>query len=495
MKYFIHFSRLAIILAFLSSQSFAITSYFNFARFYSPKDGSFVETYLTIAGYSVKPIKQASGKFKAASDVAMIFYKSSTIIDARKYTLTSPEQEDSLDIPDFTDVQRFALPTGEYELEIVIADHAHAEKQYTSKTKITIDEVKIDAASFSDIEFLASTVKSETPSIITKGGYDAFPYSSNFFDNDCDQILFYAEFYHSNKSLPEGEKYVLTYSIQDYDTHVLLNDYSGFLKKTAESISPILASLNIQHLPSGNYNLLLEARNKENVVFASQKLFFQRQKTIPTAHDTIGAGDYMQVGDVNFELKISSVDSLIYYTRTFRPIASSIEVEQAEKIIKSKNEQHLRNYIHSFWEKRNEKNPEYEFHKYNRRVNQCNSMFSTTQTKGYRTDRGRVYLMYGEPDQRGRYENEPSNYPYEIWQYYTIKKMHNRKFVFYNPTLTTNGYRLLHSDMNGEIRNDNWKIELDNRSLHGQRSRINVDNQNGNDYMGNNVDDNFNNPR
>ena len=495
MKQILVLAKLVLLLAFYSNQSFAITSFFNYARFYSPQDGAYIETYLTIAGNSVMAEKLATGKYKASSDVAMIFYKENVIVDARKYTLTSPEQDDSLLIPDFTDVQRFALPAGDYELEIVIADHSKAEKQYSSKTKLTMDVTKADTPSFSDIEFLASMLKSEKPSVITKGGYDAFPYTSNFYDDACDKLIFYSELYHANKSLADNEKYVVTYSIQDYNTNVVLNDYSGFMKKSAELVTPVVASINIKSLPSGNYNLLLEARNKENTVFASQKLFFQRQKKAAVVLDTIGAGDYSQMGDANFELKISSFDSLVYYARTFRPISSSIEVEQAEKIIKSKNEQHLRNYIHSFWEKRNEKNPEYEFHKYNRRVTECNSMFSTTQLKGYRTDRGRVYLMYGEPDQRARYENEPSNYPYEIWQYYTIKKMHNRKFVFYNPTLTTNGYRLLHSDMNGEVRNDNWKIDLDNRSLHGQKSRVNIDSQNGTDYMGNNLEDNFNNPR
>jgi GWxTD domain-containing protein len=487
-------AKIAALLFLISFQSQAITTFFSYARFSSPQDGTYLETYLTISGNSVIHQKQGNNNYKGAADVAMIFYQNNTIFDARKYTLTSAEQDDSLYMPDFTDVQRFALPAGDYELEIVIADHDKADKQYSSKTKITIEAPK-SAAYFSDIEYLESMNKSDKQSVITKGGYDAFPYTSNFFDDACEKILFYSELYNANKSLTDAEKYVVTYSIQDYNTNVILNDYSGFLKKNADAVSPIAASLNIKNLPSGNYNLLLEARNKDNQVFAAQKMFFQRQKIVSHVVDSAHTGDYLQLGDANFELKIKTLDSLVYYVRTLRPISSSLEVEQAEKIIKSKNEQHLRNYLHAFWERKNEKNPEAEFHKYNRRVDECNSMFSTTQMKGFKTDRGRIYLAYGVPDQRAKYENEPSNYPYEIWQYYTIKNFHNRKFVFYNPTLSSNAYRLLHSDMNGETRNDNWKVELDNRSLHGQKSRMNVDNQNGSDYMGNNLDDNFANPR
>ena len=130
-------AKIAALLLLISFQSQAITTFFSYARFSSPQDGTYLETYLTISGNSVIHQKQINNKYKGAADIAMIFYQNNTIFDARKYTLTSAEQDDSLYIPDFTDVQRFALPAGDYELEIVIADHTLPDKQYSSKTKIT----------------------------------------------------------------------------------------------------------------------------------------------------------------------------------------------------------------------------------------------------------------------------------------------------------------------------------------------------------------------
>jgi hypothetical protein len=95
--------------------------------------------------------------------------------------------------------------------------------------------------------------------------------------------------------------------------------------------------------------------------------------------------------------------------------------------------------------------------------------------RGYMTERGRVYLQYGPPDQRVLMYNEPSSYPYEIWQYYTIRgnttnpgtsnqpnntTQSNKRFVFANFDLVTNNFVLLHSDARGEVRDDRWQTRL-----------------------------------
>ncbi len=62
---------------------------------------------------------------------------------------------------------------------------------------------------------------------------------------------------------------------------------------------------------------------------------------------------------------------------------------------------------------------------YYRRVDYAYSKFFTGKEYGWRTDRGKIYILYGEPDSRNRYfpPNEPSQ---EIWIY----KKANKTFVF-----------------------------------------------------------------
>jgi GWxTD domain-containing protein len=88
--------------------------------------------------------------------------------------------------------------------------------------------------------------------------------------------------------------------------------------------------------------------------------------------------------------------------------------------------------FNEFWKKRdpepateiNELMQEYYF-----RVEYSNEHFSTHRS-GWETDRGRIYILYGEPTQIERHPFEAGTRPYEIWYYNEI----NRKFVFVDNT-------------------------------------------------------------
>jgi GWxTD domain-containing protein len=47
---------------------------------------------------------------------------------------------------------------------------------------------------------------------------------------------------------------------------------------------------------------------------------------------------------------------------------------------------------------------------------------------GWRTDRGRIYIQYGEPERIERLTDSQYRGEYEIWRYYSL----NRVFVFYD---------------------------------------------------------------
>jgi GWxTD domain-containing protein len=84
-----------------------------------------------------------------------------------------------------------------------------------------------------------------------------------------------------------------------------------------------------------------------------------------------------------------------------------------------------------FWDKRNpipnsQENPlENEFFK---RVDVANQQFSFVKTPGWKTDRGRVYIMYGAPDSIDKGSSSSGVGNYEIWYYNDLQ----RKFVFYD---------------------------------------------------------------
>ncbi|GBD89470.1 hypothetical protein BMS3Abin04_00175 [bacterium BMS3Abin04] len=79
------------------------------------------------------------------------------------------------------------------------------------------------------------------------------------------------------------------------------------------------------------------------------------------------------------------------------------------------------------------------------------------QKKGFKTDRGRVYLEYGPPDQIDRYPNQTGQKPYEVWQYQSIEG--GVIFIFADLTGYSD-YELLTSTKRGEVRDDNWQRRI-----------------------------------
>ena len=98
-------------------------------------------------------------------------------------------------------------------------------------------------------------------------------------------------------------------------------------------------------------------------------------------------------------------------------------------------------------------------------------------------------MQYGSPTNIIAREVSANEYPFEIWQYNKIGRFSNKRFVFYNPDLTNNAYRLLHSDMVGELKNPSWQRELSKRNT--MNGDIDNPNANVNDGFGGNADEYF----
>ena len=139
-------------------------------------------------------------------------------------------------------------------------------------------------------------------------------------------------------------------------------------------------------------------------------------------------------------------------------LSDKTEIAEGQRITASGNNDKAREFLIKFWLKKFPQNPAQEWVKYLTRIEQCNKMFSTMLRKGYLTDRGRVYLEYGPPNNIVEATDPSIAYPYQIWQYYTLThSQFNKKFVFFNFTGAMNEYTLIHSDARGEPQNDNWQ--------------------------------------
>lgn len=478
-----------------------LTANLTSASFGTPDHTTFVETYLSFIGNSVRYVKNANGKYQASIDIRMSIMKDDSLKDFRKYVLNSPEIDDTLKAPNFLDLQRFTLPIGFYSLTVTMFDVNRVPERVVTNMRSIMIDIDPDSVGLSHIEMIESYTKSNQQSVLTKSGYELVPYVASFYPGNMAELTFYSEIYNASNVLGKDTKFLALYYIENAETKVRMTDYNAFQKMNASTANSILYTFDISKLASGSYNLVIEVRNAQNRLLSIRSSAFER----------FNPGAIIKLEDVaaidvskTFVSKITNKDTLTDYIRCLRPISSENEKEFAENRIQEGDIKLMQQYLYNFWQNRNEVNPEGAWLKYYSEVEKVNANYGTQIMKGYDTDRGRVYLQYGPPDQIVPMYNEPSSYPYEIWQYYTIRgsatdvglnspqnsTQSNKKFVFANFDLATNNLRLIHSDARGETRDDRWQVRLSKRN----NANPDLDDESSPDQYGGHSNDVFDNP-
>jgi GWxTD domain-containing protein len=120
-----------------------------------------------------------------------------------------------------------------------------------------------------------------------------------------------------------------------------------------------------------------------------------------------------------------------------------------------------RRFLFQFWKRRNPDttlvyNKAYD--EFMQKINYANKFFSVgNKIEGWKTDRGRVLIQYGEPTSREYYPREPNRRSYEVWFYSEVQG----GAYFYFVDLYGNGnYYLVHSTAMNEPYNENWYTDF-----------------------------------
>lgn len=474
-----------------------VTVYFNYAVFSSPSAKPYLETYLTLSGNSVK-FMPVSGGYQANVNISWKILKGTELIKSSSYNLLSPIVHDSLQMPSFIDNQRFSLLNGQYNLEFTIIDNAIPNKKTTHTEKITINFNRDKKIYNSDIQVLESYTKTNSPSAVSKNGYDLIPYTVNYYPKDQNSLKFYFETYNTDTVLGEGSKFIYDYYIENSETFARLNSFSAFQKQLAQKVNPLLGQFDISQLPTGNYNLVIDIKDASNKIQSQKKWFFQRQSNAVDYTIIQKTDNHMKTIE-DFFNSFQSRDSLKQFIECLWPRATTKEREWQQVQTVKLNPNLMRSYSVDYWKKEagDSLDPLKIWITYYKSVLEANALMKCGKQQGYYTDRGRVYLQYGKPDQRNQINSEANSYPYEVWQYYRIydkatgRFFTNKKFVFVNFGIADDCYTLVHSEVRGEIYNERWRFKLVKRSQQSQ----NMDDTKPTNTYGNNIDDNFNNPR
>jgi GWxTD domain-containing protein len=253
-------------------------------------------------------------------------------------------------------------------------------------------------------------------------------------------------------------------------------------------VEPVMAQFDISNLPSGNYLLAVEIRDRAGTLITRRDQMIRRNHKVEFNYD-LQAMDQLDLSNT-FAGALMDRDTLAEHINSMRPIADPLERKIIDDRRKDRDLELMRRFFYSFWANRST-DPEAAWKDYREQVIIVNKLFGCRVQKGYENDRGLIYLKYGAPNSMMDRLNEMDSYPYTIWHYYQAGRYRDKRFVFYQPALGSDCFELLHSEVPGELNNPRWNQMLHSRNVPMQ----NVDPQNVNTISGDRAREFFDMPR
>ncbi len=347
----------------------------------------------------------------------------------------------------FIDVFGLQLPFGKYTAKVIVSD---LNSNLSGEYLLDFSTTKSPESFYpSEIEFAIDIQKDDGQTIFNKNGLRVVPNPRKVFDLLHPVLYFYVELH----NLPYSAQSESQYSFHYYITNSDGDTVKTVEPKTRKVLAPSLVEvggLNVMSLPGGSYFLNIRGtviNNDMNVV--DRKKFFVYK---PEEHKpVIAEAPVAEIDNIFSGLNKEELENEFKMAKYF---ASKNEIMVFENL---NEEAAMRKFLTQFWRIRDKKNmvSQGQSHReFLELVEFSNDQYSKFGRKGWRTDQGRVTIMYGHPDETERHNSSIDGLPYEIWTYHELEG--GAIFVFTD----LNGfgtYELIHSSYRKELNNPDWQ--------------------------------------
>ncbi|MBR0073713.1 MAG: GWxTD domain-containing protein [Bacteroidales bacterium] len=470
------------------AQERQLSALFTHSKFNIPGDTPYVETYLLFDAWNLEFVP-TNGKYQAAVEITLVARQGDSIYFAKKYTLNSPAIAKATDDQfQFLDMQRFSLKNGVYVLEITAKDKNTSAKPQTITDTVSI-AFPLSSPSMSSILPISKATPTQNENMLSRNGYDMVPYTNSFLPESIKELNYYFEIYNISNGLSQLAKdnadaatentlrndIIATHCyLETLETGRKVEGTERYHRHNPENMVAEYGTIDISHLPSGNYNLVAEVVNRNNDLLLFSKYPFQRSNPTIAATADLSHENIAYI-DSNFATQITDKNKLTYYINGLWPVANNEERRYINncKNLSIEENQH---FLFVFWARRNNLDPESEWTKYLQQLKFVEEKYGYGKTPGYATDRGRVYLQYGPPNyiidghhkvsvRNHQTQGQVFYYPYEMWRYDMLPADEpKRMFVFFDE-FQSGDFKLLHSNARGEVQDMLWERRLSRNML------------------------------
>lgn len=423
----------------------------DYAAFKGAGEKTYTEIYVSFFQQDLKYFEEDTVFFAKFSHTISITKDDSVFFKiSRNYKSATTENRVNI-TNQFMDVFPVDLEPGEYSLTVNVIDK-NSNKSGEYNLDLVVPEFD-DSLSLSKIE-IATKIdpKGDDSNFSLKNNIKIYPNASKTFTIINPIMYFYFEGYKLKLNADGNSKYIYNYYISDLDGK-RIREYpekskSGKSKTIAEA-----TGVNVIALPNGSYFLTVELKD-----LISDKSTLMRKKFFINKPERKKSSERIAAKIEGYEEYVSfKHDQLIDEFQKIKYIALSQEIEIFEKL---ENTEGMKRFLSQFWSRRDPtpSTPVNEYKQmYFENLKLVDVNYSSHFKKGWRTDRGRVILIYGKPDEIERNPSALNTQPYEIWFYYSLEG--GAQFIFAD--LSGNGnYELLHSTYRNEIKDPDWRSRI-----------------------------------
>jgi len=420
------------------------------AVFYNKQSGNYIEIYYGFDKNTLTLSSDMQGPCREAL-IGVTVTKAEEVVVNDIWRMRIDES-DSLSESQAIGVVKYGVDPGLHRLNFQIVDVKDRSIMDSVAVEFEVQAPGAENLYLSDIELANKIQKAGQAGqpVFVKNSLEVVPNPERIYGENRPVLFYYLE----TRGLLAGVQGD-TYQTLCWLADAQMNDLPDFkvrrrTKKKRNDATVEVGTLNISKLPSGVYHL-----NVAISEVGGEPLVTQRKKFFVYNSDVAVARPQASVSQ--------QVSASIFATMTEEQLDREYEYmkyiinEEGEKLYASlTNLGAKREFLYKFW-KMNDPDPQTTVNEYRdaylKRIDYANEHFRRMGKEGWKTDRGRVFMIYGAPSFIDRFTTGADTHPYEIWTYDNLEG--GVEFVFVDAS-GIREYVLVHSTMSGEVKNENW---------------------------------------
>jgi GWxTD domain-containing protein len=354
----------------------------------------------------------------------------------------------------FPHVFRFVMKPGTYRLRALLFQN-ETELRDVSVDTLGVRAFKGHVLALSDVELGCRMEHTDEPSQFAKNGILILPNPTRFYGTDLPMFYYYAEVYGLAFDSSAADSYSVTHRVVYAENRATARPETQRTRPVIGSSLVVADGFPVSTLRTGTYEFeLVVTSHKTGQSAQARKKFWTYRP------DEFQAGrmpapnaefDSRRLSAAQNALDITDPDSAL---KLMKYVLTKDQSKQASRL----NTEGKRQFIQAVWKEREVSDPG-AANRYFARVAEANSRWDYLHRQGWKTDRGRIFVTYGEPDAIDRNYAVTSVTDFEVWRY---DRLEGGVIFVFADVRGFGDLELVHSTMRGEISNPSWNTGTPN---------------------------------